>query len=162
MSHVIYVRVWQQHMRTYGYAYEAPGECPATDAHILVLGEILEQIEKGRRKDFYSAYLPHLKLESNPPNRLLMSQVLGYIWRRCQDEMLPELNYFLVEKPRKGQKIDDCIPGKFIQGAWMKRYRTMRGFKGYSQTRADEAAFLLDVCILRIDVDGMTRRTYDD
>jgi hypothetical protein len=146
-------------MRTYGYAYEEPGEYPATEAHIVVLGEILEQMANGRRKDFYSAYWPHLHLESNPPNRALVSQVLGYIWRRCQAEMLPELNFLVVEKPRKGQNISECVPGKFVQGAWRERYHTMRGFKGYAKRRSEEAAFLLDSWILRISVEGIIRRT---
>jgi hypothetical protein len=140
-------------MRKNGIIYGAVGDeqVSATEEHIIVLGEILEQMARGRREDFYSEYVPHMNLDRQPPNRKLVSEVLGYIWRRCVDNMFPELNYMLISK-RTG------LPGKYMQERWIHLYGTKTGYEPYCRMRSREAARMLDHKLIVINLEGMLRR----
>ncbi len=125
-----------------------------TEAHLIVLGEILTEMANGRRRDAYSNYVPHLNLDRNPPNRKLISEVLGFLWAFCQEEMLPELNYLIVEK-RSG------YPGKYMQATWKELYGrfTMNHFERYCDVRANEAAKMIDQGLISFNTENVIRRT---
>jgi hypothetical protein len=123
--------------------------------HAIVLGEVLLEMANGRRRDAYSAYVPHLHLDKSPPNRTLISEVLGFLWRYCQEETLPELNYLIVEK-RSG------YPGKFMKGSWKEVYGngavSTRAFERFCDLRAEESIKMLNSGFLIIHPTGMILR----
>jgi len=124
-----------------------------TPKHIFVLGEILAEMAKGRRQDAYSNYLPHLHLDRNPPNRRITSEVLGFLWGYCQQNLFPEFNYLLVEK-RSG------YPGKYMKETWKKHYGkfSMFEFERYCSSRAQEATRMLNMGFVGFNTEGMITR----
>jgi hypothetical protein len=121
--------------------------------HQLVLGEILTEMANGRRRDAYSHYLPHLHLDSNPPNRKIVSEALGFIWGYCQKHLYPELNYLVVEK-RSG------YPGKFMKETWKELYGrfTMDQFELYCDMRANESIRMLNRGLIRFNTENVITR----
>jgi hypothetical protein len=124
-----------------------------TEEHQVVLGEVLLEMANGRRRDAYSNYVPHLQLDRNPPNRRLISEVLGFLWEYCQQEFLPEFNYMIVEK-RSG------YPGKYMKETWKELYGkySMRQFEMYCDMRASESVRMLNQGFIKFDTENMITR----
>lgn len=127
MAFLINVREWQEDiLKTY----------PENPECAQILGEIFSKMAQGWRVNFYKKYLPDWV--RNSEDRDLVSQTLGYIWRRSQrEEFLPELNYLLVRK-------DTGLPGYYMRSSWLEKYGSLEGYDLYCKARAEEATRMLD------------------
>lgn len=136
MAFVLRVREWQDDFLS---------QYPEKPEVAWIIGELFTKMAQGWRVRFYTEYLPDWDLDAHPPNRGLASEALGYIWRRCQREFLPELNYLVVSKRTK-------LPGKFMRGAWEEKYGSRRGFEAFCKTRMHEATRMLDYGSVTFDL----------
>lgn len=108
-----------------------------SQVHLDGLKKILEEWRDGRRIDNYKEYVPFMNLDHNPPNRRKVGEILYFVWKYCQQNMLPELNFMIINKRTR-------LPGNALLEDWMKKYGTEWGYEGYCTLRAREAKCFLD------------------